>query len=208
MGAAPLCSQCCDDKNHRMAWVGRDFNNHPVLTPLLWAGLPAATSDCVEAAVIYRSWYRCYSTAVMHLASFCPAQPSLPPQWPHFHGCFQVCHCSLPAAFLPQAPSPSHCSAPAAFSRLFHKKFQDQPLSTEQCGASAHTAILCSGTKAASLPRQSSLCTLGQLSLWLGGDGSAREGCLPTSHTGLHPANWSCPRKNRSNVFLILSLKT
>ena len=164
MGAAPLCSQCCDDKNHRMAWVGRDFNNHPVLTPLLWAGLPAATSDCVEAAVIYRSWYRCYSTAVMHLASFCPDQLSLPPQWPHFHGCFQVCHCSPPAAFLPQAPSPSHCSAPAAFSRLFHTKLQDQPLSTEQCGASAHT--------------------------------------------GLHPANWSCPRKNRSNVFLILSLKT
>lgn len=69
-----------------------------------------------------------------------------------------------------------------AFSRLFHKKFQDQPPSTEQCGASAHTAILCSGIKAASLPRQSSLCTPGQLSLWLGGTGSARERCLPMSH--------------------------
>lgn len=146
----------------------------------------------------------------MHLVSFCPVRPGLPPQRPHFHGCFQVCHCFLHAAFLPQAPSPSHCSAPAAcwpFPGFFIRSFKTNhralnnvvPVHKQQYYAQELRLLPCQG-RAAFAHRGSSVSGWVALAL-------LEKAAFPC-HTGLHPANWSCHRRNQSNVFLILFIMT
>jgi len=35
-------------ENHRMAWIEKDYSDHPVSTPLLWAGLATPRPGCPE----------------------------------------------------------------------------------------------------------------------------------------------------------------
>lgn len=42
----PANSDALTSQNYRMAFVGRDFKDHPVPTPLPWTGLPTARSGC------------------------------------------------------------------------------------------------------------------------------------------------------------------
>ena len=44
---------CLRQRNHRMAWVEKDHNDHRVSTPLLCAGLPTTRPGCPTSWAVY-----------------------------------------------------------------------------------------------------------------------------------------------------------